>query len=266
MEKLNKVTNIKLSKSSTIQSVDRALDILTLLCKSNLPLSVSEIADELGLKRSTANGLVNTLVQNGFVEKHIDRGKYVESIKLFVLSQNYPNKLPILNKASEYWINIGKRLDVSIHMGLYDEMNEVLFIRVYEKGQLNVLKSHTSFPMHTTGIGKCILSYFPQELVEDIIKQAGMSAYTKNTITDFDILLDELENIRKRGYALDKGELFENTYCVSFPVFDHNNEIVASFSASDTKEKIESMMDVIVRNGLQASKSCSRDLGWKPGV
>lgn len=256
----------KPDRPSTIQSVERALDILTLLCNSNIPLSAKEIADALKMTRSTVNGLLNTLLQKKCVKKCAARGKYMESIKLFAISQKHLNKLPVLQETGKYWENnIGKRLNVSSNLGLYDEMNQVLTIRVYEQqGRNDFFRSYTSLPMYCTGIGKCLLAYFPEKMAEDIISQISMDAYTDHTITAQDALYKELESIRQCGYSLDQGELLENTYCIAFPIFDFTNNIIASCSIADSKETIESQRDILIRSGLQASKYCSIVLGWKP--
>ena len=255
----------KPDRSYTIQSVERALDILVLLCNSNVPLSAKEIADALKMKRSTVNGLMNTLIKKKYIKKNATRGKYEESIKLFALSQKYLNKLPVLQQCDKYWENnVGKQLNVSINLGLYDEMDQVLTIRIYEERRNVIFRSYTSLPMYCTGIGKCLLAYFPEKTAENIISNMSMYAYTDNTITNCDALYKELEMIRQRGYALDKGEWMENTYCIAFPIFDFTNNIIASYSIADSKETIERQRDILIRTGLQASKHCSIDLGWEP--
>lgn len=255
----------KPDRSSTIQSVERALDILDLLCNSSVPLGAKEISDALKMKRSTVNGLLNTLIQKKYIKKGAARGKYEASIKLFAISQRYFNNLPVLQRTAKYWENnIGKQLNVSANMGLYDEKDQVLTIRVYEEGRNVVFRSYISLPMYCTGIGKCLLAYFPEKTAEDIISNMSMYAYTDHTITGRDALYKELERIRQRGYALDEGEWMENTYCIAFPIFDFTNNIIASCSIVDSKETIESQRDILIRSGLQASKYCSIDLGWKP--
>lgn len=246
-----------------IQSVERALDIITLLCKSGTSLSVKDIADELGIKRSTVNGIMTTLLNKGFVQKDINRGKYVESVKLFVLAQSYVNKVPIINRISKQWQQIGRTLGFNINLGIYNGMNEVLLIRLFEKGMMEIMNSYTSIPMHASGIGKCLLAYFPPEDTRRIIEATGMPAYTASTITSFETLGKELEQIRQKGYAYDQAEFMDNTYCLAFPIFNSSG-IVTACSINSTKEQIESQKELLIRTGLQESKNGSLQMGWKP--
>ncbi|NMD38155.1 MAG: IclR family transcriptional regulator, partial [Christensenellaceae bacterium] len=84
---------------------------------------------------------------------------------------------------------------------------------------------------YCTGVGKSLLAYQDQNIIDDIIKK-GLKPYTKNTITNSEVLNEELEEIRKRGYAIDNMEHEHGIKCVAVPLFNVTGEVVAAMSIS----------------------------------
>jgi DNA-binding IclR family transcriptional regulator len=86
-------------------------------------------------------------------------------------------------------------------------------------------------PVHCTSIGKAILAFQPDAVVERIIAN-GLTRYTDATITDPGRLLDQLAEVRARGYAVDNGEHQPGLRCIGAPIRDQFGRVFASISAS----------------------------------
>lgn len=86
-------------------------------------------------------------------------------------------------------------------------------------------------PLYCTGIGKAMLAYLPREVVDAVIGR-GLASITDNTITDTGKLLQELETIRLRGYAIDNMEHQFGIKCVGMPIRNRKGDIVAGLSIS----------------------------------
>ena len=89
-------------KTAGIQSVERALSILEVLSKTQTPMGVIEISEELGINRTTVYGLLNTLIQSDYVVRSEVNSKYTISGKMYSLSYSYPNRLPVVRYATRY--------------------------------------------------------------------------------------------------------------------------------------------------------------------
>jgi DNA-binding IclR family transcriptional regulator len=86
--------------------------------------------------------------------------------------------------------------------------------------------------LHTSALGKAILAHMPEERFEAVIDRHGLPAQTPNTVTEKEVLEEELDEIRKRGVAFDGEERAEGIRCVAAPITDNQNQLVGAVSVS----------------------------------
>lgn len=249
-------------KAAGIQSVERALGILEVLSKTQTPMGVIELSEELGINRTTVYGLLNTLIQSDYVVRSEVNSKYTISGKMYSLSYSYPNRLPVVRYATRYMQELAERYNVTVHLGALSIRDDVLLVNAQFPKNIQNIRSGSTFPLHASSMGKVILSYMPQERMEELLESCDMRAFTHHTITDRDVLRKELSVIRERGYGCDVEEYIDGTSCVAFPIFDDKNKIAAAMSVSGTLDLINSQMEQIITDGLRCSKQCSAEMGW----
>ena len=254
----------KQKEGGHIQSVERALNILELLCQTQDPMGVAEISEALNINRTTVYGLLNTLLNKDYLVKSSVGSKYVVSGKLYNLSYSYPNRLPVVHYASRYMIDLANKYNVTVHLGTFGVKNDILLVKAQFPKNIQNIRSGNLFPIYASGMGKVMLAFLPENKRKDIIEKLDLKSYTKNTIIDKERLQEEIEQIRGQGYSRDQGEYMDNTSCVAFPIFDSKNSITAALSLSSTPDVIEPQLKEMIPDGLQCSKSCSMDLGWNP--
>jgi DNA-binding IclR family transcriptional regulator len=115
-------------------------------------------------------------------------------------------------------------LETGEHAGLMIEENGIGVLLYVEKGDKAVdlqAWSGRRIELPTNAAGKTILAHLPAERVHEILDEHGMPAYTPNTITDRDTLMEELADIRNRGYGTETGELVEGVRALAAPVISH---------------------------------------------
>ncbi len=250
------------NKASPVQSVARALSILETVCESNQPMSVQEISAVLGISRTTAHGLVNTLVACKYLEKEQLTRKYMPTSKMYAMSCAYPHKLKVMQAANPYLRDLLTRYRQTIHLGVMSTNDDVLLLKAYFPERVPNLTRVFNLPMHATGIGKTMLAFLPNARREAILEKTELTPYTKNTVTDKDRLREEIEDIRQRGYGFDTAEYLDNTFCVGFPILNEQDEAIAAFSISGQQKDIEPLFSEIIPDSLQVSKTCSSEMGW----
>ena len=114
-------------------------------------------------------------------------------------------------------------------------------------------------PLHATGTGKAILASMAPEKRRLLLAGHRLKRYTPNTITDRRKLEAELEAIRKRGYAIDAGELEEGVHCIAVPVRDHGAGVTASISVSGPSSRLTlARIGSLAPNVLRIAQAISR--------
>lgn len=112
--------------------------------------------------------------------------------------------------------------------------------------------------MHCTSVGKAILASLPANEVVEILQRKGMPKHTDKTITDKDLFLEELNQVRQKGYALDLEENETGITCIAVPIYDHLGTVAGAVSISGptlrmTNERLEQLKPRMQQIGIQLS-------------
>ncbi|MBA2442960.1 MAG: IclR family transcriptional regulator [Rubrobacter sp.] len=221
-----------------VQSVERALDILEFLSRSEDELGVSEIGAATGLAAGTVHRLLGTLTYRGYIHKNARTRRYglgLKSLTMAIATRERVGPLarPFLERLMR---ESGETANLAILEG-----NSTMYIE--QAAPSRMLRIFTEpgnrVPLHTTGTGKVLLAYQPPRLVEFVLGQAGLSRQTASTITDPRQLRAELARVRREGYALDYGEQEDGVRCIAAPVFGPDGEIFASMSISGPASRLD---------------------------
>jgi DNA-binding IclR family transcriptional regulator len=246
--------------------VAKALGIADLLALKQRPMSLGEIANEMGMPKSTCHGLISTMLDLGYLQQSSFDGCYRLGIKFFEIGSVVANSWDVNRVALPFIRQLVDEVSETVHLVTLDE-GEVLYIYKHESNNSIRIVSEvgTRLPAHCTGVGKALLAYLQSYEVDNIIKTKGLKRYTKNTITDPNILKAELEKIRVRGYAVDNGEIMSSLRCVAAPIMDHEGKALAAISVSGPFSRFDGdgFLQAIEKVILTA-KDISKELGYKP--
>lgn len=116
----------------------------------------------------------------------------------------------------------------------------------------------TRVNLHSTALGRAMLSYFPRERVGEIIDRHGLKPCTPDTTTDAHELFDELTQIRDEGFAFGDEERIQGLRCVAAPILSNNNRVLGAVSVSGTSNRIRGID--FVKNYQPASSRLSTSL------
>ncbi len=117
--------------------------------------------------------------------------------------------------------------------------------------------------MHCTGVGKVILSEFPESKIDQMIQLKGLTRYTDNTLVTKEMLVNELQLIRRRGYAYDNEECDFGARCIAFPIRDYSSKIIAALSVTGPPGRItDNFINSNFRTILETVQDISYQLGY----
>jgi DNA-binding IclR family transcriptional regulator len=221
------------TRRKVIGSVQRAIDILDLFDESHLELGTTEIAQALDLPKSTAAGLILTLDQNGYLEQNQATRKYRLGYKLAERAGILLSQFDLRQIAAPALEALRNLCNESINLAIRDGAYVVYIERMYGTSMLGMRSEIGKRErIHSTALGKAILSTLPEEELKEFISTANFIAVTPRTITSPAAFLSELQKTCQRGFAIDDEENELGGRCVAAPIFDYRGYAVAAVSIS----------------------------------
>ena len=249
------------SDGAGVQSVDRALTILERLARSG-EAGVTEIANEIGVHKSTAFRLVATLEAHRLVEQTEERGKYRLGVGLLRLAGATTARLDLVQEARPVCRQLASDTGETVNIAVLSESSALYLDQVAGSSALqphNWVGQH--IPLHATSNGKVLLSGLSRQQCDAILNK--LSAYTPVTITTKSKLRAELDQVREQGYALAVDELEVGLTAAAAPIRNVHGDVVASMSVSGPTFRITNdRIDEVVTKLVEAADEVSHRLGW----
>jgi len=244
-----------------MSTVRRTIQVLDLLAKKEA-LGVRAVASALELPVGSIHRLLNDLAAEEVVERDA-RGAWRLAHRLLGIVDLQLEGIGIHRLARPYCeamaSTFGETVNVNVLSG--DGCVCVDKVRGNDRMQLD-WRVGARGPLHSGGSAKAMLAYLP-ETERERIARLPITRFTEHTIVDADALLDELSQIRARGYAIDDQELVVGVFCVAVPVIDRLGRPVAAISISGPSRKAPG--DAIVPLVARLSEACgqvSQRLGY----
>lgn len=223
-----------------VQSVERALDILEFVSRSEGELGVSEIGAATGLSAGTAHRLLATLGSRGYVHRNKETRRYALGLKSLTMATVTRERVaataePFLEELAEVSQETANLAIIEGSSAMYIEQAAppTRMLRIFTEPANRV-------SLHACGTGKVLLAYQPPRLFELLMERMELSKFTASTITDRGQLRSEIQQIRRQGYAVDFGEQEDGVRCLAAPVFGADGEIFAAMSLSGPSSRLES--------------------------
>ena len=246
-----------------IQAIERAVSILNAFSPEDPELGVTELAERLGLHKSTVHRFMVNLDAAGLVERNPRTGRYRLGLRIFELGGLVMQQMNLWDEALPFLEGLVHDTGETGHLAVLDGGEAIYIERVEARRALRVPSAiGRGYPAHATNLGKVLLADLPRERVEEIVAERGLAAYTPNTITDLAQLEGELDRIRALGYAVDNEEYDEGLRCIGAPVRDHSGHVVAALGIGGpvtriTPDRVDELAELV----MTAARGLSRRLG-----
>lgn len=216
------------------RTTQRTIEILSVISQNPEGASLDELCERLELPKTSAYDIVTTLEALGMV--HADWGqkkRYTIGLTAYRIGINYTNNLNIMNVLEPELKQFAHEIGKTVFFGVRSDC-EVVYICKFEPENpiITTASVGSRIPMYCTSLGKAILAYSEPEIVQQLFKRMSFVKRTQRTITDPNQLMEELEQVREQGYALDAREMEEHAECVGAPVFGADGSLVGAISVS----------------------------------
>jgi DNA-binding IclR family transcriptional regulator len=243
------------------QTVDRALSILERIADE--PQSLGMLAEALGVHKSTALRLVQSLERAGFTRRQ-DDGRYTLGRRLLAIGSKALESMDLRDVARPHLTRLNLICGHTVHLAsLIDR--DVVYIDKYEGTSSIRMYSRIgkTASLYASGVGKVILAYRGEPQLSDMIRTIDFQRHTPDSITSEHGLRRELAAIRERGYGFDRGEFEDLIHCIAAPVRSANGSVTSAVSVS-VPRMLLSFEDLqhLLPDLMAATDATSRDYGW----
>lgn len=245
-----------------VRSLDRGIKILEILSE-NAEMGITEMAEVLEVDKSTVSRLMETLRSHDMVQMNKRTKKYRLGLRLLNLGTAAERNLNIIEIARPVIRSVSDKLEQSVHLCAYNNMMAYVIDQTVYRVAFSVSATIGMIePIHASSVGKCILAYRPEDMLDQILEGYDYVKYTEKTILDKEHLLKELRKIKEQGYSIDNEEVSVGVRCVAVPVFSYRNKVRYSIGISGpvglmTDENVR----LYVSQLRNAARKISKELG-----
>jgi IclR family KDG regulon transcriptional repressor len=249
---------------STLSSVQNAARVLKEYSKGTRDLGVTELSRRLGVGKSTAHRLVNTLALEGILEQDPHTGTYRLGLVMYELGASVALHADLHEACSPVIDHLRNATKETVQIAVLDS-REVVYVERRESPQTLRLFGRVGFrnDAHCTSTGKLLLASLPPHVLETTLNGWRLKQHTPHTIVRIDKLRAELSNIRKNGWAENNNESEMGVASVAAPVRNGMGEVIAAVSVAGPVQRLTGdSLRRFARPCIEAGVAISRRLGY----
>ncbi len=212
----------------TVQKIGPVLDLFTV---ERPEWGVSEVAEAVGMPRSSAHALLSSLAETGLLQCRA-RGRYRVGWRVVELGETLRGSANVRTIAYPVLEQLVDEYGETSHLAIM-ERSRVLYIdKIIGTHMVTVVGARIGAQLepHCSAVGKVLLAYRHADEVRRILGDRPLRRFTGTTITDVDALLAELVEVRQAGVGYDAGEAISEVHCVAAPVRDEMGVVIAAVS------------------------------------
>ncbi|GGB87539.1 IclR family transcriptional regulator [Marinobacterium zhoushanense] len=222
--------------SDRAQSLHKGLLVLQSFSDGRAEMTLSEVAENVGLNLATTRRFLLTLVDLGYLS--VAGKRYSLTPKVLTLGYNYLSNLPWWQLANPVAEDISRRLNESCSIGVLSKDQLIIVARAQGPRELNInLSPGRVVPVHTVSIGRVLLAELSDEEISTFFLRNPPVALTPYTITDVDQIREALTQVKQQGYAVVDQELDIGLLAIAVPIRDSRGIAVAAIGVSTQTER-----------------------------
>ena len=230
-----------------VGSVGKALQILNLFNFKCTELTLGQVSQKMNIPKSTAYNLLRTLESEQYLRKVENSSNYTPGVRLLELGYCSRNSMPIIPYSIPVLEDITKYTGEIAYLSTAHGDNLLVLEGTYpERRFATYTTGGKALPLNTCSAGKMMLSTLPDKVIEQFASR-GLARSTPNTIGTLEALMDEMREIRMKGYSIDNEEETMGLRCASVPIFGPSGRAVGTISISGP---VQSVTDEAVEKAL----------------
>jgi IclR family acetate operon transcriptional repressor len=247
-----------------IRSVAKAIRLLDMLGEGPGAFGVSELARMVDMDKSSVSRMLRTLERAGYVEQDPVTQRYTLGLALGVLGYKALRRMDLRGAARPLLERLAETTGECAHMAILADRRAFYIDQVAPERGIGVdAPIGTLAPLHCTALGKALLAFQPEAILEELIAGMKFEPYTRRTISSAEGLRSHLSQVRAQLVAFDDEEYSVGVRCIAAPVFRYDGAVSGAIGVSGPSPRITdarlSEWEALVRG---AAAELSGRLGW----
>lgn len=221
-----------------VNSVEKAMRVLSAFDGTRKRLTLSQVAAQTGMDVSTAQRFTYTLVTLGYLQKDEASKTYSLGVKLFDFTYNYVASNDLVYRATPYLQQLSRETEETTNITVLDGPDIVYVLRIVSRHVLNpTVIVGNRLPAYCTSPGLAMLAQMPTEQVDALLDDTQLIAHTPNTVADRPSIHARLARIRDAGYAMTAEEYYMGDISVAAAIVDAEGRPLGGINVAVTKPR-----------------------------
>ena len=244
------------------QTVQKAMNLLEALVRSGQPRRLTELARQLGLTKPNVYRLLSTLTVLGYVKKDAETSLYSPTLKLWELGSMMVRDVDLVSVANPRLRRLCEEAGESVQLTVFDAGYVVYVDKVDSAHPLKAITAIGSrVPATATSTGKAMLAWLPTESLDAAFHH--VKRFTPNTLIRRRDIERDLEETRRRGFAVNRGEFRIGVCGIAAPVRDRAAQVIAAIGIWGAEKNIlGTRYDDLAELAISAARDISNSLGF----
>jgi IclR family transcriptional regulator, KDG regulon repressor len=244
-----------------VPMVEKAFRILECLEEGDGGLSLAEVTARAGVIKTSSFRILYTLARMGYVQKDEEAGKYTLTLQTANLGRKVFKDIGLARVARPHMTDLRDRFQETVNLAVLRD-GEFLYIDILESAHSfrMVAEIGARAPLHASAVGKSIAAFLPEVDVQQLLAGRTLERLTPNTITNRSRLGNELAQVRKQGYSLDREEAEIGASCIAAPILNAQRQPVGAISVSGPTPRMRGKQAEIIRRLKQAAVAIAGDV------
>ncbi|MCU1606621.1 MAG: Transcriptional regulator, IclR family [Modestobacter sp.] len=246
-----------------VQSLERGITLLLAFDAEHPEPTLAELAQLTGFSRPAVRRFLITLERMGYVRSN-GSGRWSLTPRVLTIGQHYTESHALIELAQPHLLGLAEQTQESASLSTLDGAEVVYVARVPVRRIMSINVSvGTRVPAHATSMGRVLLAWAPDELVDEVLLRYPPQAITTNTVTDVGALRAALAEVRRQGWSTVSEELETGLLSASAPVRDRSGAVVAALASSTStgRSTVEQLEREVVPLLVETADRLSADLG-----
>lgn len=221
-----------------VNSVEKAFRVLGAFNAERPTLNLTQLADALGIDKSTVQRFAYTLEKLGYLNKDPHTKHFELTPRNLQTAYHFTQSNALIRRAMPYLLHLSQATEEATNLSIRQETDIIYVVRFMSRHVLAAnVTAGRRLPLYCTAPGRAILSRMPADAVEALLGQSALRAYTPHTATNVSDLMRKIGEVSARGYAICIEEMLLDDISIAAPIVDRGGTPIGAVNIAISKAR-----------------------------